>query len=144
MKNLSDIQSFGQVREQVITFPTDIFNMRTINDIREMEQQTGNVLLPSILEGFASQMQEKLQEIAQNIRKGDAEQINRTAHAIKSMSGNVGAEKVRLIISNMEVKCRAGEVTDADASIASLSEAFEEFIEQFRMKFIESDSNGGV
>ena len=143
MTKLSDIEGIGQVRGQVITFPTaergmgdEIFNMHTINNIREVEQQTGKLLLPSLLEGFASQMHEKLQEMSQNIGKGDAGQIYRTAHAIKSISANIGAKKVRLIISNMEAKCRGGELTDADESIASLSEAFEEFVEQFRMKFI--------
>ena len=143
MKKLFDIEGTGQVREQVVTFLTaergtgdEIFNMRAINNIREVEQQTGNLLLPSILEGFTSQMQEKLQEMSQNIGKGDAGQINRAAHAIKSMSANIGAEKVRIISSNMEAKCRGGELTDIDGSIASLSEAFEEFVEQFRMEII--------
>ena len=142
MTKLSDIEGIGQVRKRVITFPTaergmgdEIFNMRTINNIREVEQKTGKLLLPSILEGFASQMHEKLQGLSQNIGKGDAGQINRIAHAIKSISANIGAEKVRLISSNMEAECRGGELTDAHESIASLSEAFEEFVEQFRMKY---------
>ena len=68
--------------------------------------------------------------------KGDAGQINRTAHAIQSICANIGAEKVRLISSDMEAKCSGGELTEADESIASLSEAFVEFVEQFRKKFI--------
>jgi hypothetical protein len=48
MTKLFDIEGTGQVREQVITFPTaergmgdEIFNMRAINNIRDVEQQTG-------------------------------------------------------------------------------------------------------
>lgn len=140
-----DIDGAGHVRGQVIAFPmaerrmkTEIFDMRAIKNIREVEQQTGKSLLPSILDGFTGQMQEKLQELAQNIRTGDAEQIIRTAHSIKSMSASIGAEKVRLISSNIEARSTGGELTNADESIASLSGAFDEFVAHFRMEFIDN------
>jgi HPt (histidine-containing phosphotransfer) domain-containing protein len=146
MKKIFDIEGAGQVRRKVITFPTaesrlkdGIFDIRAINNIREVEQQTGKLLLPSILEGFASQMQEKLQELSQNIVKGDARQTYRTANAIKSISASIGAKKVRLISSNLEAGSAAGGLTDADQSIASLSDAFEEFVEHFRKNFISNN-----
>ncbi len=140
------IEGTGQVRGKTITFPTaasrmkdGIFDIRTINDIREVEQQTGKLLLPSMLEGFASQMQAKLQESSQNIVEGDARQTFRTAKAIKSMSASIGAKKVRSISSNLEARCAAGELIDADQSIASLSDAFEEFVEHFWKEFIRNN-----
>ena len=71
-----------------------VLNMKAINNIREVEQKTGHSLLPSILSGFTSQMHEKLEEITKNMEEGDTEKIYRTAHAIKSMSANIGAEKL--------------------------------------------------
>jgi HPt (histidine-containing phosphotransfer) domain-containing protein len=146
MKKIFDIEGAGQVRRKVITFPTaesrlkdGIFDIRAINNIREVEQQTGKLLLPSILEGFTSQMQEKLQELSQNIVKGDARVTFRTACAIKSISMSIGAEKVRLISSNLEAGFAAGELTDVDQSIASLSDAFEEFVEHFSKEFISNN-----
>ncbi len=140
------IEGTGQVRGKTITFPTaeskikdGIFDIRAINDIREVEQQTGKLLLPSLLEGFTRQMEEKLQELSQNIVKDNARQTFRTAKAIESMSASIGAKKVRLISSNLEAGCAAGELTDADQSIASLSDAFEEFVEHFWKEFIRNN-----
>jgi HPt (histidine-containing phosphotransfer) domain-containing protein len=146
MNQKVDIEGAGQVRGKVITFPPaasrmkdGIFDIRAINDIREVEQQTGKLLLPNILEGFASQMEEKLQELSQNIVKDDARQTFRTAKAIKSISASIGAKKVRLISSNLQAGCVAGELTDAGQSIASLSDAFEEFVEHFWRNFISNN-----
>src|SRR5690606_3316552 len=75
----------------------NILNFTAINNIREIEQQTGKQLLPSIFQGYITQMEEKLREIDRNIAACDDIAIYRTAHAIKSMSANIGAEKVRTI-----------------------------------------------
>lgn len=113
-----------------------ILNMRAINNIREVEEQTGQPLLPSILNGFMSQMHEKLEEIICNIESGDTEKIYRTAHAIKSMSANIGAERVRSISAQIEAKGRSGEALDEQISLEQLSGAFDEFIEEFQTRFI--------
>ena len=115
---------------------SEIFNMRAINNIREVEQQTGRALLPSILEGFTTQMREKLAEITINFRDRDSEKIYRTAHAIKSMSANIGAEKVREISADIEAKGRSGNIANVDTSFEMLHSAYSEFIEEFETRFI--------
>jgi len=115
---------------------SEIFNMRAINNIREVEQQTGRALIPSILDGFTKQMDEKLTEITVNFRNGDPEKVYRTAHAIKSMSANIGAEKLRAVSANIEAKGRSGEIADGPASCELLNIAYNEFVLEFKSRFI--------
>lgn len=115
---------------------SDIFNIRAINNIREIEEQTGRALLPSILEGFTVQMNQKLREISDNLKEGNSEKLYKTAHAIKSMSANIGAEKVRSISAEVEICGRAGKIVNVPESILELSAAYEEFVQEFRTSFI--------
>lgn len=115
---------------------SEIFNMRAINNIREIEEQTGRLLLPSILDGFTKQMHEKLDEIIIDFQNRDPEKIYRTAHAIKSMSANIGAEKVREISANIEAEGRSGVIPDGSACFDMLNSAYCEFLEQFELRFI--------
>jgi CheY-like chemotaxis protein len=114
----------------------EIFNIRAINNIREVEQQTGRILLPSILDGFTNQMQEKLAEISNDLHSGDSDRLYRTAHAIKSMSANIGAEKVRLISAEVEGLGRSGNIASVENSLLEISEAYEEFVREFRVRFM--------
>jgi CheY-like chemotaxis protein/HPt (histidine-containing phosphotransfer) domain-containing protein len=115
---------------------SDIFNIRAINNIREIEEQTGRALLPSILEGFTAQMNQKLREISDNLKEGNSEKLYKTAHAIKSMSANIGAEKVRSISAEVEICGRTGKIVNVPESILELSAAYEEFVQEFRTSFM--------
>jgi HPt (histidine-containing phosphotransfer) domain-containing protein len=81
-------------------------------------------------------MQKKLLEILNNLNDSDLEQLYRTAHAIKSMSANIGAEKVRAISSEIEISGRNGVTDGVDSLVSELSKAYEEFVEEFQSKFI--------
>jgi CheY-like chemotaxis protein len=117
---------------------TEIFNMRAIDNIREVEKQTGKTLLPIILTGFKDQMDDKLRQISCNLHDGDTENLSRTAHAIKSMSANIGAERVRSISALIESKGRKGDTSDGYEAIRMLQLAYTEFVEEFDQAFIES------
>ena len=113
------------------TQASEIFNASAINSIRDLEQLTGKKILPSIFEGYISQMDEKLKEIEQCALSKDAASTYRAAHAIKSMSANIGAEKVRTISATIEKKSRENDLTQADKSIKLLNKAYREFVDEF-------------
>ncbi|MEM6581737.1 MAG: Hpt domain-containing protein, partial [Pseudomonadota bacterium] len=92
--------------------------------------------LPSILDGFTHQMEEKLTEISSDFRMGDSDRLYKTAHAIKSMSANIGAEKVRLISAEVEGLGRTGNIADIEKSLLEISDAYEEFVTEFKVRFI--------
>jgi HPt (histidine-containing phosphotransfer) domain-containing protein len=81
-------------------------------------------------------MQEKLTEISDDLQSGDTDKLYRTAHAIKSMSANIGAEKVRLISAEVEGLGRSGNIARVGTSLLEISEAYEEFVREFRVRFM--------
>jgi CheY-like chemotaxis protein/HPt (histidine-containing phosphotransfer) domain-containing protein len=112
-----------------------ILNLSAIESIRDVERQTGKQLLPSIFEGYIRQMEEKLRDIERDILTQDGTSIYRTAHAIKSMSANIGADKVRNISSQIEKKARENELSMLAEAIIVLAEAYHEFVEEFDICF---------
>lgn len=135
-KTLVESGSLDNGHEQAVktedsTRESEIFNLSAIDSIRDLEQLTGKKILPSIFEGYISQMDEKLKEIKQSALSKDAASTYRTAHAIKSMSANIGAEKVRTISATIEKKSRENDLTQADKSIKLLNKAYHEFVDEF-------------
>jgi len=114
----------------------DVVNISAVNNIREIEKQTGKSILPSILKGFEQQMNTKLTEINDSLKNREIDTLYRTAHAIKSMSANIGAEKVRSISAQIEGQAKDGKWEGVEKKLATLSDAYEEFLKEFRMKFI--------
>ena len=114
----------------------DIFNTKAIENIQSIETQTGKPLLPSILEGFISQMDVKLTEIANNVNQGDREQLCKNAHAIKSMSANIGAERVRNISATIEQNAKDGTTQNVEEAIENLCLSYSEFVEEFQKNYL--------
>jgi len=108
-----------------------ILNFAAIESIRDIERQTGKQLLPFIFAGYINQMDEKLRDIERDIQARDATSIFRTAHAIKSMSANIGANKVIRISSQIEKRGRNNELVGLAEAVIVLNDAYHEFIEEF-------------
>ncbi len=106
-------------------------NSNAIANIREVENQTGNALLPSIYEGFQKQVHPKLNELQDNISDGNFESAFKTAHAIKSMSANIGAEKVRAISASIEQSAKSGHTDEFIIEYKKLMAAVAEFETDF-------------
>ena len=115
---------------------SDILNFSAIETIRDVERQTGKPILPSIFEGYVTQMEEKLAELQQNLKSGDSTSIYRTAHAIKSMSANIGAKKITLISAAMEKDGREEKLKNMPEGMESLHEAYEEFVNEFKLELV--------
>ncbi|MDZ7782770.1 MAG: two-component regulator propeller domain-containing protein [Halioglobus sp.] len=117
---------------------SDIFNLSAINSIREVENQTGRPLLPALFDGYKNQMVEKLTELEQNYEKQDCEALYRTAHAIKSMSANIGAEQIRIISAELEQRGRHGSMEEMDTNLKDLRIAYNEFLKEFSVIYVDS------
>jgi signal transduction histidine kinase/ligand-binding sensor domain-containing protein/CheY-like chemotaxis protein/HPt (histidine-containing phosphotransfer) domain-containing protein len=115
---------------------SETLNLRAIENIRAIESQTGKPLLPSILDGFIRQMGEKLSELSANAEQKDSERLYRTAHAIKSMSANIGAERVRIISAGIEKNARNGILDNIDSSIEELRISYDDFVDAFRDRYL--------
>ena len=114
--------------------PLEVINRQAVDNIREVEKQTGRSILPAIFEGFNSQMAEKLKELDIDLGSGDPQALYRTAHAIKSMSANIGAEQVRRISSDIEVAGRAGTTDGMSEQVILLKKAYNNFVLLFKIE----------
>lgn len=122
--------------QEKILPPESIVNYSAINNILEIEKQTGKSILPNIFEGFISQMSEKITELEEALITGNSDSAYKTAHAIKSMSANIGAEKVRSISSEIESMTKQGSTNKVEYKLADLSSAYSEFLTYFRTHHI--------
>ena len=114
----------------------EVFSLKAVDNIREVEKQTGKSILPSLIDGYEEQMREKLSELFQDIKDENSDSIFRNAHAIKSMSANIGAERVRSISAKIEAFGKSGSLDGIEEYIDDLSDAYNEFIRMFRIEFI--------
>tara|TARA_R110002049_G_scaffold114812_17_gene266202 strand:- start:4410 stop:8909 length:4500 start_codon:yes stop_codon:yes gene_type:complete len=110
---------------------SDVLDLTAIENIREIERQTGKPLLPAIFEGYVAQMEEKLRDIESDLNSENSTSVYRTAHAIKSMSANIGAEKVRTISAQIEKQGRANDLSGLSDTLETLTIAYQEFLVEF-------------
>jgi signal transduction histidine kinase/ligand-binding sensor domain-containing protein/CheY-like chemotaxis protein/HPt (histidine-containing phosphotransfer) domain-containing protein len=120
--------------DAIDTSHLEVINKQAVGNIREVEKQTGRSILPAIFDGFNSQMVEKLLEIESNLESEDTYALYQTAHAIKSMSANIGAEQVRRHSANIEMLGKSGTLTGASPAIKQLNESYTEFVEAFTLE----------
>lgn len=120
----------------VIASDSKVLDLTAIDNIRAIERQTGKQLLPAIFEGYVKQMEEKLQDLERDVLSQDGISVFRTAHAIKSMSANIGADKVKAISVQIEKKGKANEFSDLSEAVLSLTEAYNEFLKEFDLAIV--------
>jgi signal transduction histidine kinase/ligand-binding sensor domain-containing protein/CheY-like chemotaxis protein/HPt (histidine-containing phosphotransfer) domain-containing protein len=111
-----------------------VLNLSAIESIREVERQTGKQLLASIFDGYIIQMEEKLREIERNVLSQDGRSMYRTAHAIKSMSANIGADKVKSISYQIEKRGKINDLDGINETIDLLGQAYQEFLKEFSIE----------
>lgn len=100
----------------------DILDLKALDNIRSIESQTGGDLLAAVIENFRTDGEQKLDELRKAI--GDAKALGAGAHAIKSMSLNLGAKALSEYCRRCESRWKAGEVDDAEAEVETLAGHF--------------------
>ena len=119
----------------------DIIGSAAIESIREVEQQTGSPLLPTLFAGYQEQMEVKIQELRSHVRTRNYVELYRTAHAIKSMSANIGAERVRELSDAIEQGGRKERYFEEEKpSVSELIGAYQEFQNAFEELIAEPNS----
>jgi len=114
----------------------DIINARSVSNILEVEKQTGKKMLPILLDGYIQQMEAKLFEIRSDAVLTDLRKLGATAHSIKSMSANLGAERVRYICAKLESDSKDGKAICYEQALLALDRAYSEFVKEFSIQYI--------
>ncbi len=85
-----------------------------------------------LLAGYKSQVFEKIANLENSISRLSSEEVRKDAHAIKSMSANIGAELVRQAASAIEESAKLGIIEDSHDSIDALSALVDNYLEAIR------------
>ncbi|MBA6414231.1 response regulator [Parahaliea sp. F7430] len=102
----------------------EIVNELVLANILEVEKSTGNKLLDSLLHGYRTQMIEKLNELSNSIKMSHYNDAFFSAHAIKSMSTNMGLERVAIISEKIELACKAKDISSINTLTSGLNKSF--------------------
>jgi signal transduction histidine kinase len=95
--------------------PSPPLNEATLRTLRELDDSGGMVLTERLLRSFIETSSRQLAQIEAALRQADAEALRRAAHALKSSSGNVGADTLAKHFRQLEQLGRDGRLDEANA-----------------------------
>jgi HPt (histidine-containing phosphotransfer) domain-containing protein len=99
----------------------------TLESIISLDPENGAGLLSRLIGIYENNSAELLQSIQASFEAGDAIALSKAAHALKSSSGNVGAERLAKLCKGIELAARNGDLVSVAAEIEML------FLEQGRV-----------
>ncbi len=112
------IQAAKPVPRTARGLANDVLDMKAIDNIRSIEQQTGNPLLPKVFENFRRDAMAKLDELKASLE--DSAALGAGAHAIASMSLNLGATALASYARKREADWKNGLIDEAAREIQVL------------------------
>ena len=80
--------------------------------------------LARITEQFITDAGECVEQVQQFVHEGNVEELARTAHGLKGISGNVGAEGLQSLALALEQHCLQGSVEEAMAMVSQIQTEF--------------------
>ena len=83
-----------------------------VHRLLELKDKNGNLLLDQLIRGFNEQAEKLAASLEQQLHAGDREEVRRTAHAIKSMSVNMGAVEISKRFALIEEQARSDKLQD--------------------------------
>lgn len=135
-KNETDRKSKEKVEVQ--TTVIEQIDYAAIQNILDVEKQTGKKIVPQIFSGYKDQMQLKLDELEELLPEKNPDLIRKTAHAIKSMSANIGANQVKIISADIETQAANASLSNLESHFTNLRKAYVNFVENFTSEFLSS------
>lgn len=118
----------GSTEQQDEISAMSTLNFTRLDQIRELDPSGGNSLLHKILQAFLESAESNIHQLEQAIANNDAESLRQSAHALKSSSGNIGADDLSAIFKQMEAAARAGELAPAKTLLESMRQQYQSAI----------------
>ena len=97
-------------------------NPRALDAIRHLPGPNGSVLVQKVIGAYLEDTPARLVQLRAAVDAGDAEALRKAAHALKSSSANVGAERLASLFKELEALGRSATVDGAGTLVASLDE----------------------
>src|SRR5437870_5758747 len=86
-----------------------------------------------ILATFASTLPQRLEALAEASRGGEAEAIERAAHAFRSAAATIGAHRLAQLLEAMEASARSGDVARAQGGLHDVSREAQIVLDHVRL-----------
>ena len=100
-------------------------NRQALNNIRALSPGNGDALLERVLQAYLDDTPTQLRSIGQAIARGDAVQLRKSAHSLKSSSANVGAEALAQRCKEVEQLGRNDTTAGAAVLLAEMERSFQ-------------------
>ena len=108
------VQSAPDMDETAIgTTQSSAINPKHIEQLRELDPSGGMGLARRLFQLYMDNSYSMLGQIEQAILKADAEALRKTAHALKSSSANVGADKLSSLFKQLEIMGKESRLDEA-------------------------------
>jgi len=99
---------------------TQIVRFATLESIVALDPSSGEGLLSRLLGMYEGNSAELINEVLETFAAGNASGLARAAHALKSSSGNVGAERLSGLCKQIESAARANDLAAIEAQVETL------------------------
>jgi len=90
--------------------PNSAVSLNALESIGHLDPGQGKELASRIIDVYRENSAELIEAISEALRLGDQETIRLSAHALKSSSGNVGADRLVEMCRNIEIAARDNEL----------------------------------
>ena len=89
-------------------------------------------LLNRIVEMFLAQIEQKQNALQASAEAEDAEGVRFNSHAMKGVSGDVGADAIREKAAEIEVKAKQGDLSNVVSDMAALDDLIQQTVDVMR------------
>lgn len=102
------------------TSEESIVRFATLESIVSLDPANGAGLLARLIGMYENNSVELLKNIKSGYAAEDAAAVSKAAHALKSSSGNVGAERLAALCKEIELAARSGDLSSVESTIEML------------------------
>jgi len=103
----------------------DAIDSETIAGLRDIEQATGQSMLPGVIGIFFESAPPMLADARQALEKSDAPGLSRAVHTLKGSCSNFGARRLRALCERIETAANQGQLDTAPGLLDEASAEYE-------------------
>jgi CheY-like chemotaxis protein/HPt (histidine-containing phosphotransfer) domain-containing protein len=109
-----------------------VLQFQALESIASLDPANGQALIGRLLEVYETSSRDLVDQIAGALARQHADGLRKAAHALRSSSGNVGAERLVECCRGLETAARAGDFTTLPGLVEALLAEHRSVIEQLR------------
>ena len=102
-----------------------ILAAQQLNEIADMAGDDGEAVVNSIIDLYIQHSPELVQQINRAVAANDNDSLFKSAHSLKSSSGNIGALRLEALAKEMEKNGRSGDIEQAKAHVGELQTVYQ-------------------